>query len=204
MATSNVVYTHGGGSGTLTPSIPPPAPGPNRQEQGYYKDGVYQPRGNPLDQTVPQKADQGFTLPEDKYPYSGLPESYRDQLLSFVMPQLQNSVQNYPQNIDDYTQNALGTYRQELDRSMKDMIPQQINQLANRGVLSSTVASDTLSRTASRAITQSATKGYETAMQASMLKAGIPATLSGLLQYGQSSQDPSVMYRTMAELLASL
>jgi hypothetical protein len=145
-----------------------------------------------------------FQLPEDKYPYSGLPESYRDQLLGFVMPQLQNSVENMPGNIDQFTQNAQSSYQQQLQNSLKTMIPQQINQLANRGILSSTVASDTLSDTISKAATASSSKGYETAMQGALMKANIPNTLSGLLQYGQSQQDPSIMYRTMAQLLASL
>ena len=164
--------------------------------------GVTPPMAN--ETSIPLDTSNQFTLPDDKYPYSGLPESYRDRLLGFVMPQLEQGINNQRGDIDDFTQNALGTYRQELDRSMKEMIPNQINQLANRGILSSTVASDTLSRTASKAATQSATKGYETAMQAALMKNNIPNTLAGLLQYGQSSQDPSIMYQVMAQLLASL
>ena len=149
-------------------------------------------------------AQNTFEMPTDIMPYSGLPKSYRDQLLGFVMPQLQQGVENMPRNINQYTNEALGTYQQQLQNSLKTMIPRQINQLANRGVLDSSVASDTLSQTISQAATQSATKGYETAMQAALMKANIPTTLSGLLQYGQSSQDPTVMYQTMAQLLASL
>lgn len=149
-------------------------------------------------------ANNTFEIPTDIEPYSGLPKSYRDQLLSFVMPQLQQGVENMPSNIDEFTKQAQGSYQQQLQNSLKTMIPRQINQLANRGILSSSVASDTLSQTISNAATQSATKGYETAMQAALMKANIPNTLQGLLQYGQSSQDPTVMYRTMAQLLASL
>lgn len=156
--------------------------------------------GNPLK----QENQNEFMFPSDKYPYSGLPESYRDQLLSFVMPQLRGSVENYSSNIDDFTQQALGSYRQEFDKMIKDILPREINQLANRGILSSTVASDTLGRATSEAARASATKGYETGMQAALMRANIPNTLAGLLQYGQSTQDPSVMYRTMAQLLASL
>jgi hypothetical protein len=145
-----------------------------------------------------------FEMPTDIMPYSGLPESYRDQLLSFVMPQLQSGVENMSGNIDEFTNQALGSYQQQLQSSLKTMIPNQINQLANRGILSSSVASDTLSQTMSQAATQSATKGYETAMQAALMKANIPTTLAGLLQYGRSDQDPTVMYQTMAQLLASL
>jgi len=164
------------------------------------------PPGTGTTVNAPPGADETstFMLPEDKYPYSGLPESYRDQLLSFVMPRLQTSVTNMPQNIDNFTNQALGTYRQELQNALKEMIPNVINNLAKRGILSSSVAENTLAQTASKAATQSATKGYETAMQAALMKNNIPNTLAGLLQYGQYSQDPSVMYRTMANILASL
>jgi len=133
-----------------------------------------------------------------------LPESYRDRLLSFVMPNLQNQVTNLPANIDKYTESAIGGYRQELDRILKDILPKQIGNLANRGILDSSVASDVLSKTVSEVATASASKGYETAMNAALMKAQIPNTLAGLLQYGQSYQDPTVMYRTMAQLIASL
>ena len=88
-------------------------------------------------------AQNTFEMPTDIMPYSGLPESYRNQLLGFVMPQLQQGVENMPRNIDKYTNQALGSYQQQLQSSLKTMIPRQINQLAKRGVLDSSVASDT-------------------------------------------------------------
>jgi len=174
--------------------------------------GTYEPMGSfePLpNETAIQappvaNAQNTFEMPTDIMPYSGLPESYRNQLLGFVMPGLEQSVKDMPKRIDQYTNQAMGSYQQQLQNSLKTMIPRQINQLANRGVLDSSVASDTLSQTISQAATQSATKGYETAMQAALMKVNIPTTLTGLLQYGQSSQDPTVMYQTMAQLLASL
>jgi len=181
--------------------------------------------------------------------------------------------------IDESTQQALGGFRQQLQNYLKEMIPRDINQLANRGVLSSTVAENMLSDTAAKGARDASTRGYETlmaaagqkaalggqaaltesqmrsnfaqqaamanaqsqnqfsqqaalqnaqiqnqqaqqaamqnattqnqqryntAMQSALMRNNIPNTLAGLLQYGQSSQDPTVMYRTMAELLASL
>jgi hypothetical protein len=143
-----------------------------------------------------------FPKGEDVKPYSGLPESYRDQLLGFAMPQLQQSVTDLPGNIDTYTQDALSNYRQQLDIAMKDMLPRQIGNLANRGILDSSVASDTLSKTVSDAARRSAGMGYQTSMEAARMKTAIPQTIGQLLQYGQSSQDPTVMYRTIAALLA--
>jgi hypothetical protein len=143
-----------------------------------------------------------FPKGEEVKPYSGLPESYRDSLLGFVMPQLEQSVGNYESNIDDYTQNALGTYRQEFDRYIKDEIPNQIRNLAKRGVLSSSVAENTLSQTYSDATRRSSGMGYQAAMEGAKMKAAAPQTIGQLLGYGQYSEDPTVMYRTLASLLA--
>jgi hypothetical protein len=145
-----------------------------------------------------------FPKGEDVKPYSGLPEGYRDQLLSFAMPQLEESVTNLPQNIDAYTQNALSTYRQELDRSLKEMMPREIGKLANRGILNSSMSENVLSQTYSDAARKSAGMGYNTLMEAAKMKTQIPQTVGQLLQYGQYSEDPTVMYRTLASLLANM
>ena len=81
-----------------------------------------------------------FPTGEEVKPYSGLPESYRDQLLSFLMPQLQSGIENMSGNIDDYTQNALGTYRQEFNQFINDAISKQIRNLSKRGILDSSMA----------------------------------------------------------------
>ena len=145
-----------------------------------------------------------FPKGEDVKPYSGLPESYRDTLLSFAMPQLQSSVGNMEGNIDDFTGAALGTYRQEFNQYIQDMIPKQLRDLAKRGVLSSSVAENTLSQTYSDALRKSSGMGYETAMEAARMKTEIPKTVGDLLQYGQYSEDPTVMYKTLAGLLANM
>lgn len=144
-----------------------------------------------------------FPTGEEVQPYSGLPTGYRDMLLGFVMPQLQQSVTGMEGNIDDYTQNALGTYRQELDRSLKEAIPRQIGNLANRGILSSSMAENILSKTVRDAALRSSGMGYQTAMEAARMKTQIPQTIGQLLGYGTYSADPTVMYRTIAQLLAN-
>lgn len=144
-----------------------------------------------------------FPAGEEVKPYSGLPSSYRDTLLSFVMPQLQSSVENLPQNIDQYTGQALGAYRQEFNNYINDAIPKQLRNLAKRGVLNSSVAENTLSQTYSDALRKSSGMGYQTAMQAAQMKTQIPQTVGQLLTYGQYSEDPTVMYRTLASLLAA-
>ena len=144
-----------------------------------------------------------FPTGEEVKPYSGLPESYRNQLLSFTMPALQSGVENMEGNIDDYTQNALGTYRNEFNQYINDAIPKQLRSLGKRGILDSSVAENTLSQTYSDALRKSSGMGYNTAMEAAKMKTQIPQTLGNLLQYGQYSEDPTVMYKTLAGLLAA-
>jgi hypothetical protein len=145
-----------------------------------------------------------FPKGEDVKPYSGLPEGYRDQLLGFAMPQLQISVENMSGNLDDFTNNALGTYNQQFNQYINDAIPKQLRNLAKRGVLSSSVAENSLSQTYSDAVRKSSGMGYQTAMEAARMKTQIPQTVGGLLQYGQYSEDPTVMYRTLAGLLSNM
>ena len=172
-------------------------PNPNLQNENAMTPPIGPGSGTPSDTFM-------FPKGEEVKPYSGLPESYRDQLLGFVMPQLQSGVQNMEGNIDDYTQNALGTYRQEFNQYIGDEIPRQIRNLAKRGVLDSSVAENTLSQTYSDAARRSSGMGYQTAMEAAKLKTQIPQTIGGLLGYGQYSEDPTVMYRTLAGLLQGM
>ena len=158
----------------------------------------------PMFAPAPASPDMVFPKGEEVKPYSGLPESYRDQLLGFLMPQVQSGVANMETNIDDYTQNALGTYRQEFDRYIGDEIPRQVRNLANRGILDSSVAENTLSQTYSDALRKSSGMGYQTAMEAAKLKTNIPSSIGQLLNYGQYSEDPTVMYRTLAGLLSNM
>lgn len=161
---------------------------------------------HPIDAQPLNQNTNEFVFPkgEDVKPYSGLPESYRDQLLGFAMPQLQSSVENMSGNIDDFTGAALGTYRQEFNNYINDAIPRQLRNLAKRGVLSSSVAENSLSQTYSDALRKSSGMGYQTAMEAARMKTQIPQTVGNLLQYGQYSEDPTVMYKTLAGLLANM
>ncbi len=164
--------------------------------------------------------------------YSGLPAEYQTQLLAAIMPQLAGAVSNMPGEIDKYTQEAFGKYQQMLNKALKGAIPLGINNLANRGILSSTAGEQILADINKTALMDTATRGYDTAMQAALLKAQIPTMLGQLAELGKTqtgasastgrssgtstgtstgassssgySEDPTVMYRTLADLLRSL
>lgn len=121
--------------------------------------------------------------------YSGLPADYRDRLLQATMPTLEASVSNMVGNADAYANKANAQYSYMMNEALLPAIRQAIGSLANRGVLSSTVASDAIGNVASDAATQAGEKGYETAMKAALMKYGIPEILASVLNLGQYSQN---------------
>lgn len=166
----------------------------------------------------------GFNFPMDIMPtsstsnsstsYSGLPTQYQNQLLNALMPQLSSAITNMPGNIDEYTNQALGSYQQLMNNALKQNIPTALRTLANRGVLNSTEGQKVLGNVYSAAAQDAANKGYTTAMQAALLKANMPSTLATIGDLGKTStttstgtsqtSDPTVMYSTMANLIKSM
>jgi len=128
-----------------------------------------------------------FIIPrgEDVKPYAGLPEGYRDQLLSFVMPQVQTTIGD------------MGGYGNEFNRFLKEEMPKYIGNLANRGILSSSVAENTLSQALSGGAERAAAFRNQQAQQNL-------TTLTGLINSTRYQEDPTVLYRTMADLLARI
>lgn len=149
--------------------------------------------------------------------YSGLPANYRTQLLNSVMPTLNNAVTNYTENIDNYLQSGMNSYNMQLQNALKEILPKIIGNYGRRGILDSSVASDTLGAASRGVITDATTKGYDTAMLSAQLKTALPEVLASIAQLGSSStssssgtqssttyqEDRTVMFRAMADLLQS-
>ncbi len=162
----------------------------------------------------------GIDIPLDIMPtstsnsssYSGLPAEWQSKLLTSLMPQLQSSITDMPGNIDKYTGEALGSYQQMMQNALRKNIPDAIAGLANRGILSSTEGNKILSEVMSNAATDASTKGYTTAMQSALLKAGMPSILAQIADLGKStssasssySEDPTQMYKTLASVIQSM
>ena len=144
--------------------------------------------------------------------YTGLPESYGQSLLQSLMPQLLSSIADMPGNIDIYTGQALGSYQQMMQDALRKNIPSAIGNLANRGVISSTEGQRALSDVYSSAAIDAANKGYQTAMQAALLKANIPSVLAQIGELGKVTtstgmtyeEDPTQMYSIVADLIRSM
>lgn len=123
--------------------------------------------------------------------YSGLPTDYRDTLLAGVMPQLDTGVSQMIGNADNYAKQAQNQYSYMMQNALQPAIRQAINNLAGRGVLSSTVASDSIGRVASDAMLQAGQKGYEAAMQAALMKFSIPEILAKIADLGRYTEGTS-------------
>lgn len=144
--------------------------------------------------------------------YAGLPGGYGQSLLQSLMPQLQTSIADMPGNIDRYTGQALGSYQQMMQDALRRNIPVAIGNLANRGIISSTEGQRVLSDVYSSAAIDAANKGYQTAMQAALLKANIPSVLGQIGELGRVTtgagrtyqEDPTRMYSIAADLIRSM
>jgi hypothetical protein len=163
----------------------------------------------------------GVDLPLDIMPtsssasssYTGLPSNYSQSIMDALMPQLTSGINNMSGNIDEYTKQALGSYQQQMMNAIKQNIGPALNQMAKRGIISSTEGQKILANVYSQAATDASTKGYETAMQSALKKADIPTTLSSIAEaLGKSSasnsysysEDPTVMYQTLADLIKAM
>jgi hypothetical protein len=144
--------------------------------------------------------------------YSGLGQDYSNQLMEALMPQLTDAMTNRNKYIDEYTGQAQSQYLQTLQNALKTNIPASVGQLANRGILSSTAGENVLSDVYAQAARDASTKGYDTAMQAALLKAQWPEVLAQIAELGKGSTsssasystDPTAMYGIMANLILGL
>jgi hypothetical protein len=107
------------------------------------------------------------------------------------MPTLNQSVSGMVGNADTYANQANSQYAYQMNQVLQPAIRKAINDLAKRGVLSSTVASDSVGNVASEAMKDAGTKGYETAMQAALMKFSIPQVLSQIADLGKFSEGTS-------------
>lgn len=157
-----------------------------------------------------------FDVPKTVYPKaettsrSGLDPDLIKKMTEMVYPQLEQSLTGYSATIDDLMQQALGIYNTQLDRALKTAIPRAVNILSERGILHGTEAQKILAQIAKEAAMESATKGYETALQAATRKLAMPEMLRSILGGTTVSEatsittDESAPYKIMAGLIQGL
>ena len=77
------------------------------------------------------------------------------------------------QEIDKYNKLAARSYQKQGQRAIGNMLPDVLNNLANRNVLQSSVASDTIGTAAAEIVKEYSQKGYESAMQTAQQRFGL-------------------------------
>lgn len=75
--------------------------------------------------------------------------------------------------ITKYNKMAYRRYRREGENALESAMPNVLNQLANRNMLNSSVASDSISKVANEIVQTYATKGYESAMATAQQRFGL-------------------------------
>jgi len=84
---------------------------------------------------------------------------------------------------------------------MKTDLTGILNNLASRGVLNSSVASDAISKGMGNVVNQTAQKGYEAAALGSSMKAELPKLLAAVAELGKYSEtsNPLQPYALLAQ-----
>ena len=147
--------------------------------------------------------DYSFDVDLGAYPYSGLDwdSPYTQEVsggLTGSLGAAQTAAQGMPETIQGYYNNMLRTALgpEGFEGTMQD--------LAKRGVLSSTVASDAMANTAWESSKAIAQKGYESQIAGQQALMKMPSYWTDALELGQVTVDPSEPYDIMADLLSSL
>lgn len=145
-------------------------------------------------------------FPTDVYPwsgsFSGLPGGFSQELANAVMPQVQNYMANPAQFTTDYLGGVQSSYANSLNNVLSSVIPQQVNSLANRGILSSTdgqnVIRDSISNT-STALMPSMMQNA--AYAANSYGSNLGNLLSASNINTSYNEDKTQMYQILAQLL---
>lgn len=183
----------------------------------YENLGFDLPQGYTLDTgqgDVPESNPNVFGFPDDIFPYgqsyAGLPGGFGEQLAGYLMPYIQNMVSNptgaYNDIFNNSLQGAQSTYLNTLNRSLSQSVPRVVNNLANRGILSSTDAQDVISNAISNTATNTASQIYSPLIGSSTSLANAYGNnLASLLAMSRINtsynEDQTAMYQIIASIL---
>ena len=146
-------------------------------------------------------------LQPDKYSssYSGIGADNQSELMGAVLPQLTNSMTNYRSDIDKSTKAAQEGFTSMNKQAMTSGLQSILNNLASRGMLNSSVASDTISKGMTDITNTNSDKYFQAAMQNAVMKAEEPTMLAKIASLGSYSQssNPLEPYELMANFFKS-
>jgi len=153
-----------------------------------------------------------YEIPEDAYPTAesttGIDSRLRDELVMNLINNMGSSIKAAAGAPQSYMDEAKKLYEYLTGTALKKQIPQVLNNLANRGIMSSTAGQNILKDVASEIATNAGEQGYAAAMNAAMMRLQVPQLLGNLAEstrYSESrSEDKSARERLMVQLLMGL
>ena len=124
------------------------------------------------------------------------------QFSSGVLPLLRQATSSLPAQVQKLPGVLQGMYGNLMRRGMGPQGFQgTLNQLASRGMLNSSVASDALSKAATGIAENIGNQAYPSYLAGLREQIELPSTLSRLAQLEQSSSDPMRAYELLARML---
>jgi len=165
------------------------------------------PPGSPFVNTLPGGADAD-NPPQiynpNNFPTSrqGLDQTYINDLMSVLMPELKGSIGNYRDDVDTLTGQAVGLARNTTQDMMKEMMQSLTSNMNVTGMTDSTVMSDAMGTASSGILSNLSNQVLEAGMEGAKLNLGMPSMLGQLAGLGQTStsQDPSIPDRILASI----
>ena len=157
-----------------------------------------------------------FNIPSEVYPYSQSSTQSKSgtdwgsQYGTTLLPLLQQSTEQLPGFLSQISPLLQGQHTSLLKKALSpEAFQGTLNQLASRGVLDSSIASDTLSKTATGLISEIGDKAYTSNLQGLLSQAQLPNMFGGLadlLKKTESvsesiTEQPLAPYELMANML---
>jgi len=152
-----------------------------------------------------------FSVPMGLFPHSGSSSKqgsktaidWSTPLGQTLLPMIQAGAKNLPGLAENLGQTLQNQYQTLMRESLQPQAFQGIlNQLASKGVLDSSVASNALSRTASDIAQRIGQQGYLSALKGIETKMNVPGMLGNLAELARVSEAQSVSRSEQANPLA--
>ena len=162
----------------------------------------------------------GFNIPMSTYPYSSSSSAqnstsaidWSSQLGQTLLPMIQNWSKRIPGLAENLSETLQGQYKTMMREALQPQAFQGVlNQLANRGVLDSSITSNALSDTASRIAEGIGKQGYLSALQGIDAQMRVPGMLGQIAELARTSEaqavsraesgNPLAPYELMAKMM---
>jgi hypothetical protein len=137
-----------------------------------------------------------FNIPTDIFARSGLPENYRQGLLSSIMPKLNQAVTDFPGIVPQYIEPQTRRFQDVTAEAGKGLL----DQLATRNMLGSSFANDAVTNLMKELNQQRFGNLADLSLQA---KTAYPSFLGSLAGLGQATEQPLEPYQAMLNFLST-